>query len=264
MKKSSLFLKASMLALGAAVILSSCNSSSVETVKSNTADTAQAQTTAENTAVSPEAKAICIWDKASLVDKPEKAGKWLSSVSLGESVVFLNESTEETSDKKRTFHKVRLSDGKEGWVQGEFVVPNATGAAVTETCAIYSRPNLTSVSKNSFEPFDIIAVLSEKDGWIEVIGKRRAGTWIDKGFIKHKAYSQSEKDIAVAIYVSRALAKSKTEEKVAELQKIQNNADLSGSSFDVQIGDLLDQLNPNTNTPYTSEGMIFDTTMAGE
>jgi hypothetical protein len=258
MKKPSLFLKTYMLAVGMAVILSSCNSSSVETAKSNTADTAQTAT--ENTAVSQEAKAICIWDKASLVDKPEKAGKWLSSVSLGESVVFLNETIEETTDRKRTFHKVRLSDGKEGWVQGEFVVPNATGAAVTETTVIYSRPNLTSVSKNSFEPFDIIAVLSEKDGWVEVVGKRKTGTWIDKGFIKHKAYSQSEKDIAVAIYVSRALAKTKTEEKVAELQKIQNNADLSGSSFDVQIGDLLDQLNPNMAA---SDEVMVDTT-AGE
>jgi len=262
MKKSYAILKAAVLMFGAGIILSSCNSSSVETVKSNTADTTVPATT-ENTSIPQEAKAICIWDKTSLIDKPEhKTGKWLSAISLGETVTFLNESIEETTDKKRTFHKVRLSDGKEGWVQGEFVIPNSTGAAVTETTVIYSRPNLTSVSKNSFEPFDIIAVLSEKDGWIEVVGKRRAGTWIDKGFIKHKGYSQSEKDIAVAIYVSRALAKTKTEEKVAELQKIQNNADLSGSSFDVQIGDLVDQLNPNT--AYSSEGMIFDTTMVGE
>ncbi|MFL5730370.1 MAG: hypothetical protein ACJ75J_12860, partial [Cytophagaceae bacterium] len=181
---------------------------------------------------------------------------------LGESVVFLKESVEETTDKKRTFHKVRLSDGKEGWVQGEFIVPNATGAAITETTSIYSRPELTTASKNSFEPFDIIAVISEKDGWIEVIGKRRAGTWIDKGYIKHKGYSQSDKDIAVAVCVSRALAKTKTEEKVAELQKIQNNPDMSGSSFDVQIADMLEQLNPNT--AYSGDDAPVDTTMVGE
>lgn len=246
MKKTSLILNACTLLLGAGVIFSSCKSSSNETANNNSADSSAAKAN-NTTSVPVEAKAICIWDKASLIDKPEiKNGKWMSAISLGESVTYLEESVEETTDKKRTFHKVRLSDGKEGWVQGEFVVPNATAAAITETTSLYSRPDLSTVSKNSFEPFDIIAVISEKDGWIEVIGKRRAGTWIDKGYIKHKGYSQSEKDIAVAIYVSRALSKPKVEDKVAELQKIQNNADLSGSSFDVQIGDLVDQLNPNT------------------
>jgi hypothetical protein len=244
MKKQSLILNACAFLLSFGIILSSCKSSTNETANSNAADSSAK---AGNTTAPAEAKAICIWDKASLIDKPEiKTGKWLSAISLGESVIYLEESVDETTDKKRTFHKVRLSDGKEGWVQGEFVVPNATAAAITETTSLYKRPDLSTVSKNSFEPFDVIAVISEKDDWIEVIGKRRAGTWIDKGYIKHKAYSQSEKDIAVAIYVSRALSKTKVEDKVAELKKIQDNADLSGSSFDVQIGDLLDQLNPNT------------------
>jgi hypothetical protein len=195
-------------------------------------------------ATAEESSAVCIWDKTPLVDKPShKEGKWLSSISLGEKLKYLDESKEDNSSgKARTYYKVKLLDEKEGWVQGDFVSLQSTVATVVNKSDIYSRPDLSTLTKISFEPMDIIAIKSTQGDWTEVVGKRRKGTWIDKGWIKNKGTSSEEKDVAVAMYVTRALLKANVADVVTELKKIKESSDLSGSVFDTQIAELLSKL----------------------
>jgi hypothetical protein len=185
--------------------------------------------------------AVCIWDKASLVDQPAKGGKWLSSISLGEKLDYLDESEEDISgSKKHTYLKVKLLDGKEGWVRSDFVSIGANVAVIFNKVDIYQRPDLSTITKNSFEPRDIVAIKSTQDDWLEVTGKRKGGKWIETGWIKNKGVSFDAKDIAVGLYISRALAQNDQTLILQELNKIRDNADLGGSAFDYDLNQLLD------------------------
>jgi hypothetical protein len=197
----------------------------------------------EKEAAADKSSAVCIWDKASLQDKPEKAGKWLSSISLGEKLTYLKEEKEEAAGKKTVkYYKVKLADGKEGWVRADFVAIGANVGVIFDKTDIYSRPDLATVTKNYFEPMDIVAVKSTQDGWTEVVGKRSAGKWIETAWIKNKGLSFEEKSVAAALYTRRALAKPNKQEQIAELRKITEISDLQGSLFEDYIIETIHQM----------------------
>lgn len=179
-----------------------------------------------------EIASVCIYDNASVISEPSKKdGKFISNISLGEKVYFLSENEVDENNKNKKYIFIKMLDGKEGWIQAEFVSINAKPAVIIEKTDLYARPDLSTISKKSYEPMDIIAIASRKDDWLETIGKKAAV----KGWIKDKGYSESTTDIATALLVKRALAKSKQSERLAELLNIYNNSNLSGSSFEEMI-----------------------------
>lgn len=188
--------------------------------------------------------AVCVFDKASLMDSPSrKDGKWLSSIALGEKLEFLGNTKTETSDgKERTFLKVKMVDGKEGWVQSDFIAPKSVPAVAIEKIDLYSRPDLASITKKAFEPMDIFALGESKDDWIAIVGKRKNGKWIDKGWIKNKGYSDKESDVVASLYIKRAIANGKKATVISELKAIQENSELSGSAFESTISEMLAKL----------------------
>lgn len=181
---------------------------------------------------SNENNAVCIWDNISLKDAPEESGKWLCSISIGETVEYLDNTKEDNSGKKKvTYIKVGLKDGKEGWVQSDFVIVGGKAGAITETAEMYSRPNLLNKTGNAFSPMDIVAVKSEKDGFIEVVGKRKSGKWIESGWLKTKSITYSDIDIAVAKFASKALEITDIDKRNKAISEILNNTDFSNSIF---------------------------------
>jgi hypothetical protein len=211
MKKTTLLLLLAIIAL----VTVSCNSG-------NSGTTASGDSKA----------AVCIWDNVPLKDAPGESGKWLSSISIGETATYLGDTKEEKTDKKSTTYiKIRLKDGKEGWAQGDLVVLKSKPAAIVESSEIYSRPNLLNKTGKSFSKMDIIAVKSEKDGFIEVVGKRKDGKWIENGWLKPKGITYDEVDIAVAKFATKALEISDSRKREEAINEIVNNTDFNNSVF---------------------------------
>lgn len=181
---------------------------------------------------SNEDKAVCVWDNVSLKDSPGETGKWLCGISIGETLEYLGKKEEnETGKKKVSYIKVKLKDGKEGWVQNDFAIINSKAAAIVENAEVYSRPNLLNKTGNFFSMLDIVAVKSEKDGFVEVVGKRRDGKWIETGWIKSKSVTYADVDIAVAKFASKALIISDLDKRNQAISEILNNPDFSASVF---------------------------------
>jgi hypothetical protein len=190
-----------------------------------------------------EIPSVCISDKAPVLDKPsKKEGKVLSSVSLGEKVMFLDDKEEE---KGKQYLKVKLLDGKEGWIMADYVAIESRPAVIIEKSDIYSRPDLSTISKKSFNEMDMIAIISKKDDWIEVAGKRGKAKGIEKGWIKDKGYSEGTTDIAAAIFINRALAITKTADRLAELKAIMENSNISGSTFQYIVINEIRSIDPS-------------------
>jgi hypothetical protein len=173
--------------------------------------------------------AVCIWDQLSVRQEANEKSKWLTSVSLGEKVIFLNESIVDSVSKKQ-YVKIKLSDNTEGWSLAEFMVTNGRPAVFLGETEFYKRPDLMTRSGSSFKAMDIVAIASEQDGWYEVKGKRADGKYISAGWIKPENVSLKDADIAVAKYAATAMSKN-GEEKLKALKGIIENADFSGSYF---------------------------------
>lgn len=200
-----------------------------------------------------EIPSVCIFDKAPLLNEPSrKEGKILFSVSLGEKVMYLDKTEEDEKGKK--YCKVKLLDGSEGWLQNDFVVLNARPALVLQPLDIYSRPDLSTITKKSFDLLDIIAISTAKDDWIEVTGKRKNLKSLDKGWIKNTGFSESTTDIAVALLMNRALSKPKKSDKLAELNSIVSNTTLSGSSIEYKLIEEIRKLDPTAFPEYDNDG----------
>jgi hypothetical protein len=178
------------------------------------------------------AMAVCIWDNTPLRDAPGKTAKWINGLSIGETVTYLNVTVADSADQKvLNYIKIRLKDGKEGWVQSDFVILNSKPAAIVENAELYSRPDLLNKTGKNFSQMDIVAVKSEQDGFVEVVGKRKGARWMESGWLRPSALTFDEVDIAVAKFAGKALEIADKNKKEEALQEIVNNPDLNHSIF---------------------------------
>ncbi len=171
-------------------------------------------------------EAVCIWDGASLRQGPSSSTKWLSSVSFGEKVILLGE-IQTDSTENIEFSRVKLSDGKEGWMSFNLIIPNGKIAAITEKTVIYNRPDLLTSTDKSFNAIEMIVITSESKDWLEVTGNQKKKS----GWIKNTTITDSSLDVSVAILATKALEITDHEKRMEEINKIINNSDLQGSIF---------------------------------
>ena len=222
-----------------------CNENQNETKTSEEQPTVQEKT---------ELPSVCIWDKGTLRAEPKSSGKWLSNMALGEKVIWTGAESIDSTDKNRKYYKLILSDGSEGWASEYVIVTNAQPAVAINKTAIYSRPDLLTVTDTEFEEMDIIAIVSSEDNWIEAIGKEKR----KKGWIQASAISTNDIDIAVALLASKAILESKTADKIEKIQSILNNTAFKGSFFIDYLKLKLLELQPDSEIGVIEDSMDIE------
>jgi hypothetical protein len=176
--------------------------------------------------------AVCVWDRTPVKDTPDEKGKWLASLNLGEKCTYLDD-TEEVNNgtKTTTYYKIKLLDGKEGWAQSDLVILNSRPAVFIQNADIYSRPDLLTKTTNLFTKMDIVAVKSTQNGFVEIVGKRKEGKWIEKAWVKEANLTYTDVDIAVAKFAVKAIELTDKTKRMEAINTILNNSDLSSSVF---------------------------------
>jgi hypothetical protein len=149
--------------------------------------------------------AVCIYDGISLKQDPTKSGKWLASISLGESVEIIGDSAVDSSDKNRSYQNIKLSDGKSGWATSYGLALNARLAAIKQVAVIYKRPDLLTGTDVKLEIMSPVAVLQEKEGWSEFIGAARKKS----GWLRSDALTTDPADVAVAVLAQKKIVPAK-------------------------------------------------------
>lgn len=239
------------------VVLMACGSQKNEQEATTVSASDTVNATAVDTApASNEVSAVGIWDKVSVRATPSDDGKWLTSISLGESLTYLGEEAKDSNDK--IYYKIRLNDGKEGWARHEFVVPEAKPAVFINESDIYNRPDLLTKSDKKFSKMDIIAVKQTQDDWVEVTGKRTGGKWIENGWVRTNNVSFESVDIAMAKFAKPALETEDVDARIKKLEEVLANVDLSSSAFVVDIKEALDELKLNTQAQEEVESTEID------
>jgi hypothetical protein len=181
-------------------------------------------------------KAVCILDGLALKDKPEKAGKWLASISFGEIVRFTGDSAKDGGDKDRLYYKVTLSDGKAGWTTSYGIVPNAVPGVVKMETVLYKRPDVVTATTQKFAFMTIVAVGQEKEGWVEVAGEGRKLS----GWAKQDAISTDPGDVGAVILAAKAFKEAKDKPRLEVIKEIVANTPFPQSFF---IAKLQEEIN---------------------
>ena len=192
---------------------------------------------------------ICLWDKVGLRAAPgmNKNIDYITTIYLGERIYLLGES-KEVEKENRTYIKVRLSDGSEGWVYKYLFACDARLAAISTTTNLYRRPDEMMLKSQRFETGEILAITDEKDGWYQVAGKdKRKIGWVNQTANITEDYD----DIMVAVLYQKALLERNMKDKVEMLNVIVEKAGNLNSDFLKLVEENLAKTTSQLNTSST-------------
>ncbi len=195
--------------------------------------------------VAKELPVVCLWSGLSVRETPSAKGKYITTLYLGEEATTLGEKEKDETNPKKpvSYVKVRLADGKEGWMSEKFIAVNGVSHALVGISKLYKRPDILAAGKSEFDRLQYVVVLEEKDDWARVKGIDRATKWFKTGWVKKDKLTNEKIDVTVAILFARALGKKGTEKQVEALQDIVDNVDLNSSEFIPNVKSKIESLN---------------------
>ncbi|MCD4834662.1 MAG: SH3 domain-containing protein [Bacteroidales bacterium] len=178
---------------------------------------------------------VCIWNGVPVRETPTKDGKWVSSISLGETVTFLGGIAIDSLDKNREYLHVELSDGKVAWANSYGLIIDSKIAVLKEEAPIYKRPDLLTITEKRFSKMDVLAIEETKEEWIKVVGEKKKL----KGWIKSNTVIESKEDIALSIMVSKELKEKNGDLKIDDIDEFIEKSPYQNSIFISYLKEIL-------------------------
>lgn len=219
--------------------------SSCENIKNNGNAEENDSLSEENISnIEKESPVICLWSAVSLRETPTSKGKWITTIYLGEKGTYFGEKSTDSTDANKPidYIKIKLIDGKEGWIAARFMAINAKSYVFEENSALYKRPDILSESKNEFKRMQYVVSLEEKEDWIKVKGIDASINWYREGWVKKNILTDDEIDIATAILTTKAITEKENNKKLEALNEILENTNLSSSQFLDDVDELIENL----------------------
>jgi uncharacterized protein YgiM (DUF1202 family) len=216
---------------------------------------------------------LSTWEGHSAKDSPGNDGKWVASIAFGEELTLLNE-TETDAKTNKSYEKVRLLDGKEGWVRADFVAKDASLQAVAQDAQIYKRPGISNISDDMVLTGTVVIVKGHKDDFAEFIARNDANNKRKEGWLLgEKALTSDETDVSAALLYSKAMNKkvpTKRQEKLKQVvtnypnsvfaKTAQNALDAAAASEDLSEDQLMitgDNVNVRSGPTVKEENKVF-------
>lgn len=181
---------------------------------------------------------VCVYDQLNFRSEPSVKGKIIpnKSVTKGDMIDWTGISQADSYNASEyEYCKVVHTDGTEGWVISDGLVPGAKPAVIIEEISIYSMPSLSKRTNNTYKPLDIVAVYIEQehDGWLKVSGKSvKIEDYIKPGYITYV-----EVDLAVAIEIKKIQTMTDKEEKINILDTLLNDPSYRDSTFHYMLAE---------------------------
>lgn len=171
---------------------------------------------------------VCLWEKLAVRETPSDKGKYLSNLSLGESIWGMSESkVDEASSKKNEYTKILLSDGTVGWSRSDLLTFDAIPMAIESATTIYSRPDVLTKTDVKFSSLDIVAgyQITGDNEWVKVKGKPTGEKWFKEGWIKMHDVAKGKGNIALAAF-AKTIDEETDNNRSEQLSAVLGNPDL--------------------------------------
>jgi hypothetical protein len=144
--------------------------------------------------------AVSIYDKVPVRVSPQKESKYLTSLNLGEKMLYLGETITDSASSNE-YHKVELSDGAIAWARTYGVILDAEPAAIVSKTPVYKRPDLVNKTDKILNPLEFVVIVNSKGEWVEVKGaKKKKSGWIKKQYLTIK-----KEEVAVATMAFKSI-----------------------------------------------------------
>lgn len=195
--------------------------------------------TIENCEINAEGKFECqepfsiypglsLWNGLALRETPEKDGKYIAQVNMGETFETAD-SVEWSAEDEYVF--VELKGGVQGYILNRLVMPRSVPMAIQYDVMIYSRPDELTRTDKTFTRMDLVAVMEESGGrqWYKVRGRSPGDKWFKEGWIKADFGTMNPVDVAIASLVNRALEETDEQKRRQMLREIRDNPDFRDS-----------------------------------
>lgn len=198
--------------------------------------------------------ALSTWEGHSVSDAV--GGKWVASLTFGEKVELLGESDTDAASQK-SFEKVRLLDGKEGWVRADMIHKGGELMVTTSDLQVYSRPGISNIKDEVVAAGSLMIKVGENEEFIEFMG-RNSGKSRQKGWLLGaKGISTDATDVSIGIMLHKALDEKVPEKRSAKLQAIVDNPANQDSPMLSVVNDKLGQLGSATTDLRDDQLMIM-------
>lgn len=199
----------------------------------------------DTSGISRENIAICVWPVVGLrresgrkvyTTGPNQQENYLVPIYYGESVEILNELD---TVGNRVYMKIRLQDGKEGWVYEELFEKGGRLAVMTSTSELYRRPDMMTLRDEGLDVGEIVVVLERKDNWLHLSGNKKT----KKGWIREAGkFSMEQTDLKVALLLFKAEQADDVDQKREKLEAILADPSLSQSELIPLIESVLNEI----------------------
>jgi len=169
--------------------------------------------------------AVCMVSLLGVRSAAQKTGKYVSSISLGETVKLTGDTDKDEAG--REYQKVELSDGKSGWVAANGIVAGAQPGAFLEEAVLYKRPDLLTAKPQKAPFMGIVAVTQQRGDWFEVTGEgRRPLGWVQK-----RTLTMVREDLTAAVLATRQLREKNSLDPAQKLEAAIANSPFPASIF---------------------------------
>jgi uncharacterized protein YgiM (DUF1202 family) len=167
--------------------------------------------------------ALSTWEGHSAKATPGNDGKWVASIAFGEELTLLNE-TETDEKSKKEYEKVKLLDGKEGWVRSDLIAKGGTLAAVGQDAQIYKRPGISNITDDMILTGTVVVLKGKKDDYSEFIARNDAANKRKEGWLLgEKALTTNQEDVSAAVLYSKAMNEKVPAKRQEKLKQVVNN-----------------------------------------
>lgn len=165
--------------------------------------------------------AVTAWDRIGILSGPSKTSSQIAAIHFGTDEVRLTlETLQVQEDKKRTYVKVVLPNGTEGWVNQYLLIPNGTAAVVKTYSNVYQNPvdGVTMVRGVDFEAGEpvIFTLFSGPYAYLTAKEKKKAG-WV---LAENLIFGSDE--VKFALSLQKAKAEKDVNKRIQKIQDIRN------------------------------------------
>ncbi len=215
-------------------------------------------------------EAVCAWDRIPLLIAPDKTSAQVGSVRFGTDIVKTSyETITVQEDYKRTYVRITLADGTQGWINQYLLVPNGEAGVIKYDIDLYQNPvdGVTKVKGGALTAGDPVIKTEFNGAYVHILTKNKEKS----GWIPAEGIVFGKEEVINALLLQKAKAEKDPQKRTKRIQEIRNQASFTG----LQIAGIIDgeytrtlevaergALAENTNPIYRTENT--PTTMRGE
>jgi len=169
---------------------------------------------------------VTAWESIGIRIAPDKTSQQIGTVRFGTDIMKMTDEKEEVEEdkKQRTYLKVVLADGTEGWINDYLIIPNGEGAVIIKQTPVFKNPKTSNETlKNwTFEAGDPVIKTDVAGDYAYIYSERKE----KKGWVPLKCLAVSPSEVKVAMLLKKALAETDEKAKMKSLQNIRNMSGL--------------------------------------